>query len=107
MNYEIGKYTISSFCYGTYPCKHYVNYENITELMNCDDIYCMLRLNGLHHEHFDIYRDTNEDSNEMHYRELIREKRKQLGLDVYKEEYKKPKVSERMKVCLERLYGKK
>ena len=107
MNYEIGKYIISSFCYGTYPCKHYVTNEKKTEMMYGDDIYCMLRLNGLHHEHFDIYKntdnETNKDEYEHHYRTLIEAQQKQQD----DQEYKKPKVSTKMKAYLERLYSKK
>jgi len=64
MDYKIGRYTISSMCLESYPCKHSVYDENtaITRTMYGDDIYCMLQDENLFHKHFDIYKEYISDN---------------------------------------------
>ena len=75
----IGKYEISDICLQSYPCQHYVkNIETGTaQLMFGDNIYSMLKNDGLTYPHFDCYvefirkRDnpTKEELDEKLFRE--------------------------------------
>ncbi len=54
----IGNYKISNFCYETYPCFHTVINISTGESteMSGDEIYKLLKKEGLSDEHFDIYK---------------------------------------------------
>lgn len=53
---KIGKYEISNICLETYPCKHYIKFENgETELMSGDKIYRLFKSEGLTYHHIDSY----------------------------------------------------
>ena len=52
----VGKYKISNICLQTYPCKHYITFENgETEMMSGDEIYRLFKSEGLYDKHIDSY----------------------------------------------------
>lgn len=53
---QIGDYYISNCINTRFPCQHYVKYQNGNRILLCgDQIYCMLKLEGLSDPHFDEY----------------------------------------------------
>lgn len=91
MDYKIGRYTISSMCLQSYPCKHSVYDKNtaITRTMYGDDIYCMLQDENLSHEHFDTYKEyirrhRNLTAEEQRKQREIEEAKRVLERDKYK-----------------------
>ena len=60
--YKIGKYKISSMCYQSYPCQHYVDDGTNVKMMSGVEIYRMLHAENLSHEHFDKYKDIHKTS---------------------------------------------
>lgn len=70
-NYRVGKYIISDVCRQTYPCKHsFINTETNTNLyLSGDEIYNILKRDGLSHPHFNEYAYYNmtEDNNNITY----------------------------------------
>lgn len=54
----LGKYKISNMCMQSYPCKHWIEYEDGKHgMMNGDEIYSMLRKEGVYDAHFNAYRN--------------------------------------------------
>jgi hypothetical protein len=53
----VGKYKISDLCLQSYPCQHYVTNTETGKSGRLfgDEIYCMLRDDGISDEHFDKY----------------------------------------------------
>ena len=113
MDYKIGRYTISSICLQSYPCKHAVYDKNtaITRTMRGDDIYCMLQDENLSHEHFDTYKEyirrhqnptAEELAEDIAYKAKIEEQRKQREIEEVKrvlerDKYKASSYLERLK----------
>jgi hypothetical protein len=53
---KVGKYEISTICLQSYPCKHYIRFENgETMMMSGAKIYGLLNAEGLSDKHFDCY----------------------------------------------------
>ena len=59
-NYRrVGQYDISTTCYLTYPCQHYVKKTNDQpELMCGSDIYCLLLNDNVSDPHFNDYHEV-------------------------------------------------
>ena len=55
----IGDYEVSVMCLQTYPCKHYIRKrgEEKFGIQLGDDIYWMLKEQGIHDNHFEEYAD--------------------------------------------------
>lgn len=78
--YTIGKYKISHMCFLTHPCKHYVEntYTYEITLMCGDEIYYMLKEEGLSNPHFNDYEEyvrkrdnpTIEEKEEMERKKI-------------------------------------
>lgn len=52
----VGKYQISNICLETYPCKHYIKFENgETKLLSAATIYRLFKSEGLYDKHIDSY----------------------------------------------------
>jgi len=52
----VGKFQISDLCLQTYPCKHYIIFENGDKaMMSGDKIYTLLTDNQLSDDHFHCY----------------------------------------------------
>ena len=51
---KIGKYKISHLCFESYPCKHFIKFENgENKLMGSDQIYRLFKSEGLSDPHID------------------------------------------------------
>ena len=54
----VGKYKIYNLCLQTYPCKHYIEFENgETKLLTGDTIYRLFEKEGLVDDHFEDYKE--------------------------------------------------
>ena len=75
----IGKYEISDLCFQSSPCQHYVkNIETGTaQLMFGDNIYSMLKNDGLTYPHFDCYAEFIRKRDNPTKEELDEKQRKE------------------------------
>ena len=92
---QVGPFEISNLCLETYPCQHYVRFQNgNTVRMGGADIHCLLKSNGLSDVHFDMYATYVKQRNSPD--EIERQKTMQLSAEEFAKQIAKVEAAKQL-----------